>query len=115
MTKCGSNIFFKHDEMRVVSFVSSLFKAAQECGDDDGGDGEAPPAGEEEEDEGRDSGGDFEEKEPEGEPYESQETSDSGHGVPDFTADEDLQKSDGLFETESKPIVTESNTTQGTF
>uniref|UniRef100_A0A2I4CKU7 Heterogeneous nuclear ribonucleoprotein U-like protein 1 n=1 Tax=Austrofundulus limnaeus TaxID=52670 RepID=A0A2I4CKU7_AUSLI len=84
-----------------------------QVGDEDGGDGEAPQGGEEEEeDEGRDSGGDFEEKEPEGEPYESQETSDSGHGMPDFTADDDLQKSDGLFAAETKPILTETNTIQ---
>lgn len=104
--------------MRVFTFYL-LFcaKAAQDFGEEEGGDGEAPQGGEEEEeeeDEGRDSGGDFEEKEPEGEPYESQETSDSGHGVPDFTADEDLQKSDGLFEAEAKPDPTETNTARGT-
>uniref|UniRef100_A0A671XNZ7 Heteroous nuclear ribonucleoprotein U like 1 n=1 Tax=Sparus aurata TaxID=8175 RepID=A0A671XNZ7_SPAAU len=47
------------------------------------GDGDFP----QEEDEGRDSGGYYEDEEPEGEPYESQQTSDSGHSVPDFTAD----------------------------
>ncbi|XP_051934842.1 heterogeneous nuclear ribonucleoprotein U-like protein 1 [Hippocampus zosterae] len=49
-----------------------------------------------EEDEGRDSGGYYEEEEAEpeveSEPYESQPASDSGHSVPDFSADADLPK-----------------------
>ncbi|XP_037533652.1 heterogeneous nuclear ribonucleoprotein U-like protein 1 [Nematolebias whitei] len=70
-------------------------------GDKDAGDGDALQ--EEEEDEGKDSGGDYEEKEPEGEPNESQPASDSAHGEPDFTADEDLNKSNASFEKETKP------------
>ncbi|XP_017286551.1 heterogeneous nuclear ribonucleoprotein U-like protein 1 [Kryptolebias marmoratus] len=86
---------------------------AQGSGDEEGGDGDAP----QEEDEGRDSGGDYEEEEAEGEPYESQQTSDSGHGMPDFTADEDLHKSDASFKeetTESTPeIKTDIKTEDG--
>lgn len=64
------------------------------------GDGDFP----QEEDEGRDSGGYYEDEEPEGEPYESQQTSDSGHSVPDFTADVDIQKSEMMSEEETKPV-----------
>ncbi|XP_030599340.1 heterogeneous nuclear ribonucleoprotein U-like protein 1 isoform X2 [Archocentrus centrarchus] len=65
-----------------------------------GGDDEADAP--QEEDEGRDSGGYYEEEEAEGNPYESQTPSDSGHNVPDFTADEDIQKSDVMSEEEPK-------------
>lgn len=68
-------------------------------GDDDDGDGDVP----QEEDEGRDSGGYYEDEEAEGEPYESQPTSDSGHSMPDFTADVDVHKSDMMPEEETKP------------
>ncbi|XP_047449335.1 heterogeneous nuclear ribonucleoprotein U-like protein 1 isoform X2 [Mugil cephalus] len=76
-------------------------------GEDDG-EAEAPQQQEEEdeeeeEDEGRDSGGYYEEEEAEGEPYESQPASDSGHSMPDFTADVDIQKSDMMSEEDSKP------------
>lgn len=64
------------------------------------GDGDFP----QEEDEGRDSGGYYEDEEPEGEPYESQQTSDSGHSIPDFTADVDIQKSEMMPEEETKPV-----------
>ncbi|KAF3847240.1 hypothetical protein F7725_020268 [Dissostichus mawsoni] len=63
-------------------------------GDSDGdveGKAEAP----QEEDEGRDSGGYYEEAE--GEPFESQPTSDSCHSMPDFTADVELHKSDARW------------------
>ncbi|TKS80680.1 Heterogeneous nuclear ribonucleoprotein U-like protein 1 [Collichthys lucidus] len=66
---------------------------------DDGDDGGDVP---QEEDEGRDSGGYYEDEEAEGEPYESQPASDSGHSMPDFTADVDLQKSDVTSEDETK-------------
>uniref|UniRef100_A0A3P8QP81 Uncharacterized protein n=1 Tax=Astatotilapia calliptera TaxID=8154 RepID=A0A3P8QP81_ASTCA len=58
-------------------------------------------------DEGRDSGGYYEEEEAEGNPYESQTPSDSGHNVPDFTADEDIQKTDMMSEEETKPVKME--------
>ncbi|XP_014328605.1 heterogeneous nuclear ribonucleoprotein U-like protein 1 isoform X2 [Xiphophorus maculatus] len=57
---------------------------------DDAGDGDNPP----EEDEGRDSGGYYEEEEAEAEPYESQQTSDSGNG--------EIQRSSAVSEEESK-------------
>lgn len=99
------------------SFLSSLYllfswaEAAEDEDDDGDGDGEvyAP----QEEDEGRDSGGYYEEEEAEGEPYESQPASESGHSMPDFTADVDINKSDMSAE-ETKPVpspvpVLESN------
>ncbi|XP_027901269.1 heterogeneous nuclear ribonucleoprotein U-like protein 1 isoform X3 [Xiphophorus couchianus] len=57
---------------------------------DDAGDGDNP----QEEDEGRDSGGYYEEEEAEAEPYESQQTSDSGNG--------EIQRSSAVSEEESK-------------
>ncbi|XP_030007346.1 heterogeneous nuclear ribonucleoprotein U-like protein 1 [Sphaeramia orbicularis] len=70
-------------------------------GDGDGdGDGDVP----QEDDEGRDSGGYYEEEEAEGEPYESQPASDSGHSMPDFTADVDIHKPDMMSEPEAKPV-----------
>lgn len=68
------------------------------------GDGDGDGEGDilQEEDEGRDSGGYYEDEEPEGEPYESQPASDSGHSMPDFTADVDIQKSDMMSEEENK-------------
>lgn len=63
-----------------------------------------------EEDEGRDSGGYYEEEEPEAEcePPEIQTTSDLGHSMPDFTADVDINKSEmetgnQMAEEETKP------------
>ncbi|XP_023142696.2 heterogeneous nuclear ribonucleoprotein U-like protein 1 [Amphiprion ocellaris] len=82
---------------------------AEDYGDEDDGDdgeGDAP----QEEDEGRDSGGYYEEEEAEeaeeaeGEPYQSQPASDSGHSMPDFTADVDIQKSEIMPEEETKPV-----------
>ncbi|XP_031141187.1 heterogeneous nuclear ribonucleoprotein U-like protein 1 isoform X2 [Sander lucioperca] len=80
-------------------------------GDDDGdgeGDGDVDGGGEgdvpQEEDEGCDSGGYYEDEEAEGEPYESQPTSDSGHSMPDFTADVDIQKSEVMSKEEPKPV-----------
>ncbi|KAM3615318.1 uncharacterized protein V6R79_000114 [Siganus canaliculatus] len=58
-----------------------------------------------EEDEGRDSGGYYEDEEAEAEPYESRPTSDSGHSMPDFTADVDIQRSDMMPEEEAKPVL----------
>ncbi|XP_019943845.1 heterogeneous nuclear ribonucleoprotein U-like protein 1 [Paralichthys olivaceus] len=58
----------------------------------------------EEEDEGRDSGGYYEEEEADGEPYESQPTSDSGHSMPDFTADVDIHKADTMSEEQTEPV-----------
>uniref|UniRef100_A0A669EFH8 Heteroous nuclear ribonucleoprotein U like 1 n=1 Tax=Oreochromis niloticus TaxID=8128 RepID=A0A669EFH8_ORENI len=52
-------------------------------------------------------GGYYEEEEAEGNPYESQTPSDSGHNVPDFTADEDIQKTDMMSEEETKPVKME--------
>ncbi|KAF3847850.1 hypothetical protein F7725_020878 [Dissostichus mawsoni] len=67
-------------------------------GDSDGdveGKAEAP----QEEDEGRDSGGYYKDEEAEGEPFESQPTSDSCHSMTsDFTADVELHKSDAPTE-----------------
>lgn len=57
---------------------------------DDAGDGDNP----QEEDEGRDSGGYYEEEEAEAEPYESQQTSDSGNG--------EMQRLSTVSEEESK-------------
>ncbi|KAI9516987.1 hypothetical protein NQZ68_011464 [Dissostichus eleginoides] len=65
------------------------------------GKAEAP----QEEDEGRDSGGYYEDEEAEGEPFESQPTSDSCHSMPDFTADVELHKSDAVPEEEAKPVA----------
>ena len=74
---------------------------------DDDGDGDEDGEGEayinQEEDEGRDSGGYYEDEEADGEPYESQPASDSGHSLPDFTADVDIDKSDMMTEEEKKP------------
>uniref|UniRef100_A0A7N9ATK3 Heterogeneous nuclear ribonucleoprotein U-like 1 n=1 Tax=Mastacembelus armatus TaxID=205130 RepID=A0A7N9ATK3_9TELE len=59
----------------------------------------------EEEDEGRDSGGYFEEEEAEGESYETQPTSDSDQGIPDFTADVDIDKSEMESEVKTDPVL----------
>ncbi|XP_062241556.1 heterogeneous nuclear ribonucleoprotein U-like protein 1 [Platichthys flesus] len=80
-------------------------------GVDDGDDGvddgdrlaEADDAALEEEDEGRDSGGYYEEEEADGEPYASQPASDSGHSMPDFTADVDINKADTMSEETTEP------------
>uniref|UniRef100_A0A8P4K5T9 Heterogeneous nuclear ribonucleoprotein U-like 1 n=1 Tax=Dicentrarchus labrax TaxID=13489 RepID=A0A8P4K5T9_DICLA len=78
-------------------------------GDGDGeGDGDVP----QEEDEGRDSGGYYEDDEAEGEPYESQPASDSGHSMPDFTADVDIQKSDMMSEEETKFVPEPAETVE---
>ncbi|XP_045929069.1 heterogeneous nuclear ribonucleoprotein U-like protein 1 [Micropterus dolomieu] len=77
-------------------------EAAEDYGEGDGDD--AP----QEEDEGRDSGGYYEDEEAEGEPYESQPASDSGHSMPDFTADADIHKSDLMPEEETKPVPEEN-------
>ncbi|KAM9358889.1 heterogeneous nuclear ribonucleoprotein U-like protein 1 [Symphorus nematophorus] len=75
----------------------------QEAAEDDGDeDGEGDVL--QEDDEGRDSGGYYEDEEAEGEPYESQPTSDSGHSMPDFTADVDIHKSDIMPEEDTKPV-----------
>ncbi|XP_054883915.1 heterogeneous nuclear ribonucleoprotein U-like protein 1 isoform X2 [Poeciliopsis prolifica] len=58
---------------------------------DDAGDGD----NHQEEDEGRDSGGYYEEEEAEAEPYESQQTSDTSHG--------EMQRSSAASDEESKP------------
>ncbi|XP_076002586.1 heterogeneous nuclear ribonucleoprotein U-like protein 1 isoform X2 [Genypterus blacodes] len=55
-----------------------------------------------EEDECRDSGGYYEEEEAEGGALESQLSSDSGHGVPDFTADVEMQKTEVAPEPEAE-------------
>lgn len=70
-------------------------------GDNDQGDGEnvAP----QEEDEGRDSGGYYEDEEAEGEPYESRPASVSGHSMPDLPPDVDAQKPN-MSEEQSKPV-----------
>uniref|UniRef100_A0A1A8JYQ8 Heterogeneous nuclear ribonucleoprotein U-like 1 n=1 Tax=Nothobranchius kuhntae TaxID=321403 RepID=A0A1A8JYQ8_NOTKU len=73
--------------------------AAQDFGNDSGGDDENVP---QDEDEGRDSGGYYEEEEAEGEPRKGQQDSDLGQGAPDFTADEDIHGSN-MFEEETKP------------
>ncbi|XP_063350399.1 heterogeneous nuclear ribonucleoprotein U-like protein 1 [Pelmatolapia mariae] len=78
-------------------------EAAEDYGGGDEAEGDAP----QDEDEGRDSGGYYEEEEAEGNPYESQTPSDSGHNVPDFTADEDIQKTDMMSEEETKPATKE--------
>lgn len=84
-------------------------EAAEDDGDGDGdGDGDDDDDGEgyipHEEDEGRDSGGYYEDEEAEGEPYESQPTSDSGHSMPDLTADVGTQKSHMMSEEETKSV-----------
>lgn len=92
--------------------ISLCSEAALGSGDEDAGDGDAL----QEEDEGKDSGGDYEEKEPEGEPNESQPASDSAQGEPDFTADDDLYKSSVSFEKETKPEPEETvRSTQGDY
>lgn len=81
---------------------------------EDAGEGYVP----QEEDEGRDSGGYYEDDEAEGEPYESQPASDSGHSMPDFTADVDIHKSDMISEEETKPepiLETDFENKQGDF
>lgn len=93
---------------RNESFVSSLYlsfswvEAAED--DDDDGDGDGEGYAPQEEDEGGDSGGYYEEEEAEGEPYESQPASESGHSMPDFTADVDINKSDMMSAEETKPV-----------
>uniref|UniRef100_UPI0037E7A8D0 heterogeneous nuclear ribonucleoprotein U-like protein 1 n=1 Tax=Semicossyphus pulcher TaxID=241346 RepID=UPI0037E7A8D0 len=81
---------------------------AEDCGggdDDDEVEGDGDGDGDvlQEEDEGRDSGGYYEDEEAEGEPYESHPASDSGHSMPDFTADVDIQKTEMMSEEETKP------------
>ncbi|XP_058489466.1 heterogeneous nuclear ribonucleoprotein U-like protein 1 isoform X2 [Solea solea] len=81
--------------------------------DDDNGDGDAEVEGEgevdvpeEDDDEGRDSGGYYEEEEEaEGEPYGSHQTSDSGHSMPDFTADVDIDQSDMMSEEPPETVL----------
>ncbi|XP_028320050.1 heterogeneous nuclear ribonucleoprotein U-like protein 1 isoform X2 [Gouania willdenowi] len=58
----------------------------------------------EEEDEGRDSGGYYED-EAEGEPYESQPTSESSHSVPEATAPAETTNVEEMPEEEPKPVV----------
>uniref|UniRef100_A0A673BID6 Uncharacterized protein n=1 Tax=Sphaeramia orbicularis TaxID=375764 RepID=A0A673BID6_9TELE len=65
---------------------------------------DTPEQREPEEQEDEDSGGYYEEEEAEGEPYESQPASDSGHSMPDFTADVDIHKPDMMSEPEAKPV-----------
>lgn len=104
-------------ELRVLNLSFSFTEAPEDYGDDDGdgngeeegegegdgdGDGDVP---EEEEDEGRDSGGYYEEEEAEAEPYESQPASDSGHSMPDFTADVDIPKSEIMSEEQPKTVL----------
>ncbi|XP_074496326.1 heterogeneous nuclear ribonucleoprotein U-like protein 1 isoform X2 [Sebastes fasciatus] len=83
-------------------------EAGAEADGEADGDGEAP----QEEDEGRDSGGYYEDEEAEGEPYESRQTSDSGHSMPDFTADVDIQKSEMMSEEETKPVLEPEETAE---
>ena len=88
-------------EVKVLDLPPFSFtEAAEDDGDDDDGEGDVL----QEEDEGRDSGGYYEDEEAEGEPYESQPTSDSGHSMPDFTADVDIHKSDVMPEDNTKPV-----------
>ena len=56
-----------------------------------------------EEDEGRDSGGYYEEEEAEGEPYEGQQAPDPRREMPDFTADEDISTPTSIPEEQTKP------------
>ncbi|XP_031719402.1 heterogeneous nuclear ribonucleoprotein U-like protein 1 isoform X1 [Anarrhichthys ocellatus] len=69
------------------------------AGADGVGENDAP----QEEDEGRDSGGYYEDEEAEGEPFESRPTSDSGHSMPEFPADVDTQKSN-VPEEQARPV-----------
>lgn len=95
-------------ELNVFDLSFSHAEVAEDFGDEEGddddddgeGDGDVP----QEEDEGRDSGGYYEDEEAEGEPYESQPTSDSGHSMPDFTADVDVHKPDMMSQEETKPV-----------
>ncbi|XP_032446850.1 heterogeneous nuclear ribonucleoprotein U-like protein 1 isoform X2 [Xiphophorus hellerii] len=75
---------------------------------DDAGDGDNP----QEEDEGRDSGGYYEEEEAEAEPYESQQTSDSGNGEMQrlSAVSEEESKAETNFEDNSNEIKTEIKT-----
>lgn len=96
-------------ELKVLYLPFSQAEAAEDDGDGDG-DGEGEGYVPQEEDEGRDSGGYYEDEEAEGEPYESQPASDSGHSMPDFTADVDINKADMMSGEETKPVpVLESN------
>ncbi|KAM6933993.1 LOW QUALITY PROTEIN: heterogeneous nuclear ribonucleoprotein U-like protein 1 [Xenentodon cancila] len=72
----------------------------QEATEDYGDSGDNTP---QEEDEGRDSGGYYEEEEAEGDTCEGQQASDLGHDMPDFTADEDITASKMMSEEETKP------------
>ncbi|XP_068172711.1 heterogeneous nuclear ribonucleoprotein U-like protein 1 isoform X2 [Antennarius striatus] len=63
----------------------------------------------EEEDEARDSGGCYEDEEADVELYEGQPTSDPNEGMPDFTADVDIDKSDVMPEEESNPMPEEES------
>ncbi|XP_035535337.1 heterogeneous nuclear ribonucleoprotein U-like protein 1 [Morone saxatilis] len=89
-----------------VEDVEEPPEAAEDDGEGDEGD--VP----QEEDEGRDSGGYYEDDEAEGEPYESQPASDSGHSMPDFTADVDIQKSDVMSEEETKFVPEPAETAE---
>ncbi|XP_060903092.1 heterogeneous nuclear ribonucleoprotein U-like protein 1 [Labrus mixtus] len=111
----------ENEEDEDVEDAEEQQEAAEDSGDDaDEGEGEVEPDAEveqdaeaeedgeddvlQEEDEGRDSGGYYEDEEAEGEPYESRPTSDSGHSMPDFTADVDVNKAEHMSEEETKPV-----------
>uniref|UniRef100_A0A3P8T8S6 Heteroous nuclear ribonucleoprotein U like 1 n=1 Tax=Amphiprion percula TaxID=161767 RepID=A0A3P8T8S6_AMPPE len=105
----GDNDYQDNEENEGGDDAQEQQEEAEDYGDEDDGDdgeGDAP----QEEDEGRDSGGYYEEEEAEeaeeaeGEPYQSQPASDSGHSMPDFTADVDIQKSEIMPEEETKPV-----------
>lgn len=103
---------FKQAGMKWEFSISLCPEAALGSGDEDAGDGDAL----QEEDEGKDSGGDYDEKEPEGEPNESQPASDSAQGEPDFAADDDDDDVNKPFEKETKPEPEEPvKSTQGDF
>lgn len=94
-------------KLKVLDLSLSQPEVAEDDGDGEGegegegdGDGDVP----QEEDEGGDSGGYYEDEEADREPYESQPTSDSGHSMPDFTADIDIHKSDSISEEDTKPV-----------
>lgn len=103
-------LFLQEWGLKVLDLPFTHAEVAEDYGhgedeDEDDGDGDAEAEADvpQEEDEGRDSGGYYEDEEADGEPYESQPASDSGHSMPDFTADVDIQKTDMMSEEDTKP------------
>ncbi|KAL3057848.1 hypothetical protein OYC64_008155 [Pagothenia borchgrevinki] len=101
----GDVVTDAEEDSDVVADAKGDGEVVADAEGDSDGDVEGEAGAPQEEDEGRDSGGYYEDEEAEGEPFESQPTSDSCHSMPDFTADVELHKSDAVPEEEAKPVA----------